>query len=432
MARFILRSLLSMGCTMALVSIALFALLEAGGGDITQKLLGAFATPQQRASYRAQLGLDQPLWRRYATWLAGNDWWLEQRLGAPLVQLANPQNGETEWWALVEGRPTRWKMEEGRLLARQRTAAGSTPYQLADDMWRRDTDGGQFFWGLDDGNRAVKWIRGLGAETWVLTAAGFRQQGDGPRTYIPLQKGLLRGDPGQSLRTGRPVSSTLFPRLRNTAILAGLAFVLIVPLALLLGIVAGVKAGRPTDRVVSIASLIATATPEFVTGLLLILVFGIWLKLLPAVSLFLDKNAVFTDPALLVLPVLTLTAVELGYIIRMTRTSVIEVMDSPYIRTALLKGLPLHRVVLRHALRNALIAPITVIMLHTNWLIGGLVVVEAVFGYPGLGLYIYDSALFGDFNAVEAAAMLLVTIAVGTRLLGDLAYTYLNPRIRLG
>ena len=90
----------------------------------------------------------------------------------------------------------------------------------------------------------------------------------------------------------------------------------------------------------------------------------------------------------------------------------------------------MRRIIFRHALRNALIAPITVIMLHINWLIGGLVVVEAVFGYPGLGQYIYDSALFGDFNAVEAAAMLLVTIAVGTRLLGDIAYTYLNPRIR--
>ncbi|NKB72274.1 MAG: ABC transporter permease subunit [Candidatus Latescibacteria bacterium] len=412
---------------MALVSIALFALLEAGAGDITQKLLGAFATPQQRASYRAQLGLDQPLWRRYTTWLVGNDWWLETRLGIPLLQQTNPQSGEEEWWALVEGQPTRWKMDGGKLLARH----PGTPYQTADQMWRNDAKGEQFFWGLDESNRAVKWIRSAGAETWVLTPAGFRKQGDGPRTYIPLQKGLLRGDPGQSLRTGRPVSSTLFPRLRNTAILAGLAFALIVPLALLLGVLAGVKAGRPTDRIISLASLVATATPEFVTGILLILVFGIWLKLLPAVSLFLEKDALFADPSLLILPVLTLTAVELGYIIRITRTSLIEVMGRPYIRTALLKGLPIGRVVLRHALRNALIAPITVIMLHTNWLIGGLVVVEAVFGYPGLGLYIYDSALFGDFNAVEAAAMLLVSIAVGTRLLGDLAYTYLNPRIRL-
>ncbi len=430
MPGFVLRSLVSMLGTMALVSLALFALLEAGSGDVTKKILGAFATPEQRVSYRAQLGLDQPLWLRYATWLAGNDWWVQDRVGRPLRRVLNPHTHEPEWWADDEGHLTRWKMEEGRLIALRRRPDGSTRTDSADHLWRQGADNSQFFWGVDLHNRAVRWVRGTGAQTWVLTPAGFRLEGDGPQDYIPLQKGLLRGDPGQSLRTGRPVEATLFPRLRNTAILAGLAFVSIMPLALLLGVVAGILAGRLPDRILSIGSLIATATPEFVTGIFLILIFGIWLQALPAVSVFLDKDAVFQDPRLLVLPVLTLTAVELGYIIRMTRSSMIQVMQSPYIRTAILKGLPLRRVVLRHALRHALIAPITAIMLHVNWLIGGLVVVEAVFGYPGLGLYIYDSALFGDFNAVEAAAMLLVGIAVLTRLIGDLAYTYLNPRIR--
>jgi peptide/nickel transport system permease protein len=430
MPRFLLRSLLSMMVTMLLVSMALFALLEAGSGDITKKILGAFSTPEQRASYRAQLGLDQPLWLRYATWLAGNDWWLQDRIDMPLRRIPNPRTRESEWWAVEDDRPTRWKMEGDRLWALRRLADGSTQTENADHMWRQNANQTQVFWGVDQHNNAVKWVRGAGAETWVLTPAGFRKKGNGPQDYVPLQKGLLRGDPGQSLRTGRPVAATLFPRLRNTAILAGLAFVAIMPLALLLGVVAGIYAGRLLDRVLSITSLIATATPEFVSGIFLILVFGIWLKALPAVSVFLNKDAVFEDPALLVLPVLTLTAVELGYVIRMTRASMIQVMQSPYIRTAILKGLPMRRVVLRHALRNALIAPITVIMLHINWLIGGLVVVEAVFGYPGLGQYIYDSALFGDFNAVEAAAMLLVGIAVFTRLAGDLAYTFLNPRIR--
>ena len=430
MARFLLRSLLSMIVTMLLVSAVLFVLLEAGSGDVTVKILGTFATPEQRASYRAQLGLDQSLWLRYVTWLAGNDWWVDDRIGFPLRRVANSQTGEWEWWTEEGGQLTRWKMDGDRLIALRRQADGSTRAEPIDHLWRTAGDGSEFFWGVDPGNRAVKWVRGAGTEVWVLTSAGFQKKGDGPQQYIPLQKGLLGGDPGQSLRTGRPVASTIFPRLRNTAVLAALAFVSIMPLALFLGIVAGVCAGRPVDRVLSIGSLIATATPEFVTGIFLILIFGIWLKALPAVSVFLNKDAVFGDPSLLVLPVLTLTAVELGYVIRMTRASMIEVMNSPYIRTAILKGLPLGRVVLRHALRNALIVPITVIMLHVNWLIGGLVVVEAVFGYPGLGLYIYDSALFGDFNAVEAAAMLLVMIAVVTRLIGDLAYTYLNPRIR--
>jgi peptide/nickel transport system permease protein len=145
---------------------------------------------------------------------------------------------------------------------------------------------------------------------------------------------------------------------------------------------------------------------------------------------FLSADAIFSDPKILVLPVLTLTAVELGYVVRMTRTSMVEVMRSTYIRTAIIKGLPYKRVVFRHALRNALMAPITVIMLHVNWLIGGVVVVETIFGFPGLGKYIYDSAIFGDFNAIEAAAMITVLIAVVTRLIGDFAYTLLNPRIR--
>ena len=414
--------------TMFLVSLALFALLEAGSGDVTKKILGAFATPEQRQSYRRQLGLDQPLWLRYTTWLAGNDWWLEDRIGHPLITMDNPQTGEGEWWADTEPVPTRWRLVGDTLTAVRR--GDSTIRSSADENWRRDPDGVEYFWGVNEANAAVKWIRGAGAETWVLTPAGFRRERGGPTEFVPLQRGLLRGDPGQSLRTGRPVATTLLPRLRNSGILAGLALLTIVPLALCLGAIAGVYAGRVSDRVLSIGSLIATATPEFVTGLGLILIFGIWLQVLPAVSVFVDKDAVWQDPALLVLPVLTLTAVELGYIIRMTRTSMIEVMDSAYIRTAVLKGLPMVRVVIGHALRNALIAPVTVIMLHVNWLIGGLVVVEAVFGYPGLGQYIYDSALFGDFNAVEAAAMLLVGIAVATRLLGDMAYAYLNPRIR--
>jgi peptide/nickel transport system permease protein len=223
---------------------------------------------------------------------------------------------------------------------------------------------------------------------------------------------------------------TLVPRVRNTLVLAGAAFAIVMPLALVLGILAGINEGKPLDRVISVTGLALTATPEFVSGIFMILILGIWLKVLPAVTIFSSANAIFEDPTLLTLPVLTLTAVELGYVARMTRASMVEVMDSPYIRTAIIKGMPKTRVVIRHALRNALMAPITIIMLHVNWLIGGIVVVEVIFGYPGLGSYIFDSAIFGDFNAVEAAAMVTVAIAIITRLLGDLAYTMLNPRIR--
>jgi peptide/nickel transport system permease protein len=264
----------------------------------------------------------------------------------------------------------------------------------------------------------------------MLTTAGMRKEGDGPQEYIPLRKGLVRGDPGMSLQYNRPVAVILLPRIHNTLVLAGVAFAVVMPLALLLGILAGINEGKPLDRFISITSLGATATPEFVTGIFLILIFGIWLRVLPAVALFTSDKAIFENPTLLALPVLTLTAVELGYVARMTRASMVEVMDSAYIRTAIVKGMPYWRVVTRHAIRNALMAPITVIMLHVNWLIGNVVVVEVVFGYPGLGKYIYDAAIFGDFNAIEAAAMVTVAIAIITRLIGDLAYTLLNPRVR--
>ena len=430
MARFLVRSIISTFITMFLVSILLWALLEIGSGDVAVKVLGVFSTPEQRASYRAQLGLDAPTWQRYLDWLAGSDFRAEDLVGYPLFTLANSVTQQKVWWADVNGTPTQWRLEEGELLAIQRQDDGRVVIEPAGIAWQRDEGGSEYFWGINEDNSAVKWVRGQGAEVWVLTKAGLRKEGDGPQQYIPLRKGLLRGDAGKSLQTGRPVSLTLFPRLRNSLVLAGIAFAVVMPLALLLGIVAGVNEGRPVDRAISIAGLTLTATPEFVTGIFLILIFGIWLKWVPAVAIFTTPNAIFENPSLLILPVMTLTAVELGYVARMTRASMVEVMETPYIRTAIIKGMPRGRVIFRHAVRNALLAPITIIMLHVNWLIGGLVVVEVIFGYPGLGQYIYDAAIFGDFNAIEAAAMILVVIAVGTRLVGDFAYTLLNPRIR--
>ena len=431
MARFLVRSIISTIFTMLLVSIALFYLLEVGSGDISVKILGVFSTPEQRASYRAQLGLDAPAWQRYVDWLAGNDWRAKSHVGYPLVSVPNVETGEAEWWADVDGELTRWRLEESRLLALKRQEDGTTTSHLVSGGWQVDNEtGAEFFWGVDTKNNAVKWARGEGAEVWVLTKAGLRKEGDGPQEYIPLRKGMLRGDPGTSLQYNQPVAQSLWPRVRNTLILAGTAFIIVMPLALFFGILAGINEGKFVDRAISITSLAATATPEFVTGIFLIMIFGIWLDLVPAVAIFDTADAVFRNPALLILPVLTLTAVELGYVARMTRASMVEVMDAPYIRTAIIKGMPKRRVVLRHALRNALLAPITIIMLHVNWLIGGIVVVEVIFGYPGLGKYIYDAAIFGDYNALEAAAMITVIIAVVTRLLGDLAYTFLNPRIR--
>lgn len=430
MARFLIRSIISTIVTMLLVSMALFFLIEVGSGDITIKILGVFSSEEQRASYRAQLGLDQPTWLRYADWLVGNDWRVRSRIGYPLKTATNPQTGEQGWWAEVDGELTRWKMQEGELIALKRQPDGSSREVPFSGGWTKGENGEEIFWGVDSDNRAARWARGAGATVFVRTKTGLTELKDGAQEFIPLRKGLLRGDPGTSLQTGRPVMATLAGRIRNTLILAGVAFLFIMPLALFFGILAGINEGKPLDRFISITSLGATATPEFVTGVFLILILGIWLRVLPAVSVFLSDDAIFKDPKLIALPVLTLTAVELGYIARMTRASMVEVMGAAYIRTAILKGMPYWRVIMRHAVRNALMTPITVIMLHVNWMVGGLVVVETIFGFPGLGKYIYDAAIFGDSNAIEAAAMLTVTIAVVTRLLGDLAYTLLNPRIR--
>jgi peptide/nickel transport system permease protein len=430
MVRFLVRSVVSTIVTVLLVSIGLFLLIEVGSGDISVKILGVFATPEQRASYRAQLGLNAPVWQRYLDWLVGNDWRAKSRMTYPLTTLKNTKTKGMEWWADIDGQAVRWKMEKGELKRLLRQEDGFSKAVSAESDWITADNGETFFWGVDNRNNAVKWVKGSGEEVWVLTKAGLRKQGDGPREYIPLRKGLIRGDAGMSWQYNRPVSVVLKPRIRNTLILAGVAFVVVMPLALFFGILAGINEGKPLDRIISIGGLGATATPEFVTGIFLILIFGIWLKILPAVTLFTSSNAIFENPTMLVLPVLTLTAVELGYVARMTRASMVEVMDSAYIRTAIVKGMPYWRVVFLHAIRNALMAPITIIMLHVNWLIGGVVVVEVIFGYPGLGKFIFDSAIFGDFSAIEAAAMVTVIIAIITRLIGDLAYTLLNPRVR--
>ena len=382
MVRFLVRSVVSTIVTVLLVSIGLFLLIEVGSGDISVKILGVFSTQEQRASYRAQLGLNAPVWQRYLDWLVGNDWRAKSRLTYPLITLKNSKTKENEWWADVDGQATRWKMEKGELKRLLRQEDGFSKAVAAESDWITADNGESFFWGVDNRNNAVKWVKGSGEEVWVLTKAGLRKQGDGPREYIPLRKGLIRGDAGMSWQYNRPVSVVLKPRIRNTLILAGVAFVVVMPLALFFGILAGINEGKPLDRIISISGLGSTATPEFVTGIFLILIFGIWLKILPAVTLFTSSNAIFENPTMLVLPVLTLTAVELGYVARMTRASMVEVMDSAYIRTAIAKGMPYWRVVFLHAIRNALMAPITIIMLHVNWLISGVVVVEVISVIP--------------------------------------------------
>jgi peptide/nickel transport system permease protein len=242
--------------------------------------------------------------------------------------------------------------------------------------------------------------------------------------------GAVRGDFGVSTFAQQRVMDAVLPRLGNTLMLAGVAFAVIMPLALVLGVIAALNEGRLLDRIISVSTLTATSIPEIATGIFLLIIFVTWLGLLPGATVVPSGESLYQHPEFFVLPVLTLTLIEVGYVARITRASMVEVLDSAYIRTAYLKGLSYWKIVLRHALRNALMAPVAIIMLHVNWLIGGVVVTEVIFGFPGLGRFMLDVALLRDVFAIEAGALVLVLVAVGSQLIADIAYTFLNPRIR--
>jgi len=431
MAKFIVRRILLMLLTMILVSVAVFLITESSPGNVARNILGSFVTPEQEASFLAQMGLDKPARIRYLYWLFGSDWLAAREVGLPLKKITT-EKGFEEWWAVKkDGILIRWKLEGEDLIAiEQRIPDGQTTESPDNERWQTDENGVSTFWGVDLQNHVVQWEKGSDKKVWTFVmGTGWVETTGGPRQYIPLKKGFIRGDPGVSLRTGRAVAKSLFVRLRNSIVLALIAFVLVMPLALVLGILAGLREGSLRDRILSISGMMFSVIPQFATGIFLVLIFAHWLKLFPGATVFGEK-APWERPDMLVLPVLTLTLIELGYVLRITRASMAEVMRAQYIRTAFLKGLPYWRVVFKHAIRNALIAPITVIMLHVNWLLGGIVIVEVVFGYPGLGKYLLDSALYKDINALEAGAMIMVLVAVGTQLIADIVYTFLNPRIR--
>jgi peptide/nickel transport system permease protein len=433
MVAFLLRRILYLILTLFVVSVVVFAICEIAPGNIAINSLGNTITPEQEASFNAQNGLDQPAVTRYIRWMFGSDWQASGLIGTPVARIFEPENNRSNWWGVLpDGTHYQNRTDDGLTMLRIERAADGTIREvpLGPEVWVRDADGFDVFWGVDQDGRAAMWVRGDQSEAWTLNKGAWTSAAGAPRQYVPLQRGLLRGDPGVSFLTRRPVAETLFPRLLNTLTLAAVAFVVVMPLALALGLLAGLNEGRFADRLLSIGSLIATATPEFASGVFLILIFSSWLGWLPGAVVVTSENSIWQSPQMLILPIVTLTLIELGYVLRITRASMVEVMRTNYIRTATLKGLPERRIVFGHALRNALMAPITVIILHVNWLIGGIVVVETLFGFPGLGRYVMEAALFKDVFAIEAATMVLVLVAIGTQLVADLIYTWLNPRIR--
>ena len=244
--------------------------------------------------------------------------------------------------------------------------------------------------------------------------------------YGQWLRAVLHGDLGQSIEKDVAVSTLLKESLANTAILAFFVFLIMIPVSLTLGVLAGMNVGSALDRVISIVAVFTTSIPQIATAVLLTVILALGFGWVPTKSAMTDGWSFRA----LVLPLLTLLVYDIGYLVRMTRAAMAEVMASQYIRTAVLKGLPYRRVILRHALRNALIVPVTLIFLELNGVLSQVVVVEVFFQYAGFGRMLFDAANFGDIQVLQAATLVAVGVAVGSQLLSDAAYVFLNPRVR--
>jgi peptide/nickel transport system permease protein len=250
--------------------------------------------------------------------------------------------------------------------------------------------------------------------------------------YVSWIGNVVQGDWGDSYFQKRPIVDIVRGRLGNSIILAVFAFLVAVPTAVAVGIWAGMRPYTSGDRIASVTSLVGLSMPEFVTGVLLIVIFSSTFNLLPSTSIVLPGTNPLTRPEILVLPTLTLTGVMFAYVMRMTRMNVIEVMQTPYVRTAILKGLPMRRVISRHVLPNAMLPTISIISMNTGWMLGGLIIVESVFAYPGLGLLLLSSIQTRDVPLLQVLALLTASTYALSNLVADLSYAALDPRIRLG
>lgn len=243
--------------------------------------------------------------------------------------------------------------------------------------------------------------------------------------------GVLQGDWGYSTVFREDVGKIVTTRLALTGKLMLWVLVLMVPMALIIGVLAGMREGSKLDRSLSTVSIMSTATPEYVSGVIFIAVFAssaFGLKWFKGSATSAMENATFEN---FFLPVLTISLYGMGYIARMTRASMTEVMTAQYIRTARLKGVSFGNIVIKHALRNALIAPFTVIMLQIPWLLNGVVIVETLFNYKGFGWVLVQAASNNDIELLLAVSVVSVFVVLLTQLISDIGYVFLNPRIRI-
>ncbi len=243
--------------------------------------------------------------------------------------------------------------------------------------------------------------------------------------------GLLQGNWGFSLVFKEDIKGIITEKLLLTGKLMLCVLLVMVPTALIIGVIAGMREGSKTDRSLSAFSILTTSTPEYVSGVIFIIIFASkfgglrWFKGTAATAM---ENITFEN---FTLPVVTLALYGVGYIARMTRASMAEVMTEQYIRTARLKGLSFSGVVMKHALRNALIAPFTVIMLQIPWLLTGVVIVETLFNYKGFGWTLVAAVGNNDIELLLACSVVAVVVVLLTQLISDIGYVFLNPRIRV-
>ena len=247
----------------------------------------------------------------------------------------------------------------------------------------------------------------------------------------PKRCGVLQGDFGRSIVFKEDVGPLVGKRLALTGKLMFFVLLVMIPSALVIGVLAGMREGSRTDRALSTFSIATTATPEYVSGVILIVVFAssaVGLKWFKGTATSAMDGITFAN---FTLPVITIALYGMGYIARMTRASMAEVMTAQYIRTARLKGVSFRNIVLKHALRNALIAPFTVIMLQFPWLLTGVVIVETLFNYKGFGWLLVQAAGNNDIELLLSVGIVSVVVVLVTQLISDIGYVYLNPRIRI-
>ena len=248
--------------------------------------------------------------------------------------------------------------------------------------------------------------------------------------YVNWAVGVIQGDFGYSLSGEMKINDVLGPRVKNSLVLASASILIGIPIALLLGIITALWRDKLPDIIISTFTIFSMTIPEFISATLLILIVAIWLEWLPGIVIVPTDASISELLPNIILPVIAISMIMTAHMARMVRSSVIQVMSSDYVQMAILKGVPYWKMVFKHVLPNALLPAINVVALTIAWLLGGVVVTEVVFNYPGLGRLVIESISNRDLPVVQALAIILASIYVVINLIADLLTLMLNPRLK--